>query len=136
LIHEKANAAIASTNGYVTIPGPFESPIKFDWSIPSEPLVNSTSHMLTAGIKGQVISEATGADSFKEVANYIPWYNETMTQKFQLGVTSYTADSLLRALVDSNPNLFLNLTYEFLHVKENTVYLDTSLVNFAFPGIL
>jgi hypothetical protein len=35
LIHEKANAAIASTNGYVNIPGPWESPMKFDWSIPS-----------------------------------------------------------------------------------------------------
>jgi hypothetical protein len=92
--------------------------------------------MLTAGIRGQVISEATGADSFKEVAPYIPWYNETMTQKVQLGVTSYTADSLLRAFIDSNPSLYLNLTYHYLHEVDNTAYLDTTLLNFAMPGVM
>jgi hypothetical protein len=52
LISVKANSAIAKTKGYITYKGPFEYHFLFDWSVPSEPLVNSTSKMLTAGIKG------------------------------------------------------------------------------------
>ena len=53
-----------------------------------------------------------------------------------MGISSYTLDSFLRAVIDSDPDFYANLTYNYLHNVVNTVYLDTTIVNFVAPGLL